>query len=161
MADYVDTLLIPGEKIVFETRMSWFVYAAWFFLALIIAVCVFYPAAGTLLPGWLALLMGLACFGVAALWSWLLRKSSEFVATNRRVIMKTGIIGRNVFEMRLEKIESIDLRQSIPGRLFNFGTVVVHGTGDTARKFEMIEEPGAFRKAVANAAAMARTAWAG
>lgn len=143
MGSYVNSLLTGDERVVYETKISLFEFVPYIF-AMIVGVVVIAIAVG---PQNAPLAVGgviVWCLVVGFL-PWLRRKCSEFVVTSRRVIMKTGIISRNVFEMRLQKIESVDLAQSIPGRVFGYGTVTVHGTGDTARTFSMIADPVRFR----------------
>lgn len=146
MAQFIPTLLAPGEKIVLETELSWFEYIPFIAAIIVEAIC-----AG-LLVGEVGLVPAILLFLVVgaatALVPLLERKYSEFVVTNRRVIVKTGIISRNVFEMPPGKIESVDLSQSIGGRIFDYGTLVLHGTGDTAKVLKMIESPVRFRKAI-------------
>src|ERR1043165_7458773 len=74
--------------------------------------------------------------------------TTEFGVTNRRVIAKTGFIRRHTLEMLLSKIESIAVRQNILGRLLDFGTVTVTGTGGTKESFRAIVEPIAVRKKI-------------
>ena len=71
--------------------------------------------------------------------------ASEYVVTNRRVILKTGIISRRTFEMRLGKIESISFNQSIMERLLNYGDITITGTGDTSQEFRDISNPLKFK----------------
>ena len=79
------------------------------------------------------------------------RATSEFAVTNRRVIIKVGLVSRRTVELRLEKIESIGVDQGIVGRILGFGTIVVKGTGGTNERFENIARPLDFRKAVNDA----------
>lgn len=74
--------------------------------------------------------------------------STEFAVTNRRVIAKTGFIRRHTLEMLLQKIESVAVNQRIFERLFNYGTVVVTGTGGTKERFMAISGPLAVRKVI-------------
>lgn len=147
MADYIKSLLTNGEVVVFETRISWFEYIPWILAIVAVWLIYFFICANgySYMRGLLIVLPVTAALYCAPA---LMRRFSEFAVTNRRVIMKTGIIGRKVFEMRLAKIESVDLDQGIAGRIFNFGTVTVHGTGDTARHFHMIDKPVQFRRAI-------------
>ena len=55
--------------------------------------------------------------------------STEFAITNRRIIVKTGIIRNDSFEIMLQKIEGIKVTQGIIGRLLDYGSIVVTGTG--------------------------------
>lgn len=72
--------------------------------------------------------------------------SSEFVITNRRVIMKTGLISRSTLEMNLSKIESVNVDQSIMGRILGFGSITLVGSGSTRETFNGISKPIAFRR---------------
>ena len=74
--------------------------------------------------------------------------TTEFAATNRRVIAKTGFIRRHTLEMLLHKIESVSVNQNVLGRLLNFGTVTVIGTGGTKESFRAIIEPIGVRKKI-------------
>ena len=48
--------------------------------------------------------------------------------TSKRVIQKRGWIKRDIEEMRLSKIETVEYNQSILGRIFGYGNVKVTGT---------------------------------
>ena len=75
---------------------------------------------------------------------------SEFGITANRVISKKGIISRNVSEMNLDSIESINVDQGIVGRILNYGTVKISGRGITAVNFEGIDDPVKIRKLIQN-----------
>ncbi|MGH7210835.1 MAG: PH domain-containing protein, partial [Acetobacteraceae bacterium] len=60
---------------------------------------------------------------------WLRRHATEIVVTDRRVILKRGLLSHYTVEMNVAKIETVDVRPSIWGRLLNYGTVVIRGTG--------------------------------
>ncbi|MGV8059048.1 MAG: PH domain-containing protein [Smithellaceae bacterium] len=74
------------------------------------------------------------------------QKTSEFVITNKRIIMKTGLISRKTFEMNLQKIESVNVDQSFWGRLLGYGTVSIVGTGGSRESFSDISKPLLFRR---------------
>lgn len=91
---------------------------------------------------------------VFALWIcaiWVKRKTTLYGVTNRRILKKTGLINRDIAEMRLEKIESIMVKQDVAGRIFNYGDVVACGTGDTRLRFNMISDPIVFRHKIEDA----------
>ncbi|PIU51164.1 hypothetical protein COS91_05900 [Candidatus Desantisbacteria bacterium CG07_land_8_20_14_0_80_39_15] len=75
-------------------------------------------------------------------------KTSEFGITNKRVLFKIGFIRRNSLEILLTKIEGIQVNQGILGRILNYGTIIVRGTGGTGSPFRKIEAPLEFRKKV-------------
>lgn len=72
----------------------------------------------------------------------------EIVITDRRVIIKMGIIARQTRELFFSKIESVDLRQGILARILNYGTIIIRGTGGTAQPCKFIREPLRFRATV-------------
>tara|TARA_Y100000294_G_C8376390_1_gene264879 strand:- start:67 stop:561 length:495 start_codon:yes stop_codon:yes gene_type:complete len=76
--------------------------------------------------------------------------SSDFAVSNKRVISKQGIISRNVSEMNLDSIESVNLDQNVFGRLLNFGTIEISGRGTSSVIFLGIDDPVKVRKLVQN-----------
>ena len=72
--------------------------------------------------------------------------SDEFVITNRRVIVKTGLISRKTFEMNHSKIESVNVDQGILARILGYGTIIIVGSGGTREIFPKIKNPLEFRK---------------
>jgi uncharacterized membrane protein YdbT with pleckstrin-like domain len=98
---------------------------------------------------------GLICLALAAisavfalykmLTAWFHRWTTETDVTNMRVVHKTGFIKRRTFEMSLDKVESVDVNQSILGRLLNYGSVTVRGVGEGAETINTIASPLDFR----------------
>jgi uncharacterized membrane protein YdbT with pleckstrin-like domain len=77
--------------------------------------------------------------------AWFHRWTTETDVTNLRVVHKTGFIKRRTFEMSLDKVESVDVNQSILGRLLNYGDVTVRGVGEGAETISTIASPLDFR----------------
>jgi hypothetical protein len=75
-------------------------------------------------------------------------RTSELVITDRRVIIKVGFIQRHTFEMFISKIESVAVFQGMTGRIFNYGTVEIRGTGGSSESFATIAAPLQFRDAI-------------
>ena len=75
-------------------------------------------------------------------------KTSELVITDRRVLIKVGFIRRHTFEMFISKIESVAVYQGMMGRIFNYGTVEIRGTGGSSESFATIAAPLQFRDAI-------------
>jgi uncharacterized membrane protein YdbT with pleckstrin-like domain len=76
---------------------------------------------------------------------WFHRWTTETDVTNLRVVHKTGFIKRRTFEMSLDKVESVDVDQSILGRMLNYGNVTVRGVGEGAETIDTIASPLDFR----------------
>ena len=139
---YIDQYLMPGENVVYRTRLHWAVFLpplAWF----IFAVGLFFT--GLRFVG--ALLLVFAVFPLA-ITSFIARATSEFAITNKRVLIKTGWISRHSLETLLSKVEGIRVEQSILGRMWDYGTIVVSGTGGSKEPFRRIASPMQFRREV-------------
>ena len=100
----------------------------------------------------------LVCLSLAAIaalaalyWTamaWFHRWTTETDVTNFRVVHKTGFIKRRTFEMSLDKVESVDVNQSILGRIMNYGDVTIRGVGEGFETIKTIASPLAFRNAI-------------
>ena len=96
-----------------------------------------------LIPGIIVIAVGLL-YGI---YLSLLIKTSEFIITNKRLIMKKGIISTATLELLFSKAESISIYQSISGKVFRYGNILVGGSGGTKNVFHTVEKPFEFRKA--------------
>jgi uncharacterized membrane protein YdbT with pleckstrin-like domain len=141
---YVDRVLQPGEKVIHRARLHWLIYGrAMLLFAAAAALAVLASSAPDNLHNALAysalaaLVLGLA----AALAAAIRRGTTEFVVTDQRVIFKRGVISRHTVEMNRTKIESVDVDQSLLGRMLGYGTVVVRGTGGSLEPLANIEAP--------------------
>ena len=76
-----------------------------------------------------------------AIWEWLKLRFTEMGVTNKRVILKTGIVSRHSEEMKISSIETVEIEQGILGRLLGFGTVKVTGKGISDLVFTRINDP--------------------
>jgi uncharacterized membrane protein YdbT with pleckstrin-like domain len=76
-----------------------------------------------------------------AIWEWLRLRSIEQGVTNKRVILKRGIISRKSEEMKISSIETVEIIQGVFGRMFGFGTVKVTGRGISDLLFKNINDP--------------------
>ena len=153
---YIDENLVAGERVLYRTRLHWIVVIAPLifgsFLALVgltflvggVIDLVKARSAGFAGIGFLVLLLG-AAIGALGLWY---RTSTEMAVTNRRVIIKTGLLTRNSIELMLSKVESVSINQGLTGRMLGYGSIVVRGSGGTAEPFSKIANPLEFRKQV-------------
>lgn len=76
--------------------------------------------------------------------------TTELALTNRRIIAKTGLIRRSTIELKVTRVESLEINQSILGRIFDFGSVIVKGTGGSSAPIPFINRPLHFREQVNN-----------
>lgn len=128
MSSYVESALVKDERIVHTGHLS--LWSLWHLIALGLVLL---PAFG----------VGLILLGIA----YVRYKSVELAVTTKRVIVKHGFIQRQTVEMNLNKVESIQVEQGVFARLFDFGTLVIAGTGTSQAPLAGIAEPMAFRKA--------------
>ncbi len=138
---YAEENLMAGERVIYRTTMTKAVFI-WPVLFLL---------AG--LKAGLLLVIGVGL----AVYLYLAYTSSEFSVTNKRVLVKVGILSRRSIEILLTKIEGISVNQGLIGRSWDYGTIVVLGTGGTKEPFKMIAKPFAFRKQVQEQIAIAQT----
>jgi uncharacterized membrane protein YdbT with pleckstrin-like domain len=148
---YVDRHLQPGESVVYRTTVHWVVYMpAMLFLLAAVAVAIWFPVTDSAFvkakPILIAILFGLSVLDW--LRAFLRRLATELAVTDRRIVIKTGLIRRTTMEMNRSKVESVAVHQGIMGRLFDYGTVVVKGTGGGMEPLATIEHPLDFRSEI-------------
>ena len=145
---YVQRVLQPDETVIHQSKLHALIFLPALFL-LVIAFGLLVASAqfaGDISLGFKA---GAAMFGLLALASWaraaIRRATTELAVTDRRVIYKSGLLARHTLEMNRSKVESVDVDQSILGRIFSFGTIIVRGTGGSLEPIRMISDPLTFR----------------
>jgi uncharacterized membrane protein YdbT with pleckstrin-like domain len=152
MGRYIDEILQPGENVLYSTNAHWVFYlpaiAAW-----IVAVILFILSRATTIEGVILLcLSASAVVAIVALYwtakAWFHRLTTETDVTDRRVVHKTGFVKRRTFEIALDKIESVDVNQSIMGRILNYGDVTILGVGEGKETISTIAAPLSFRNAI-------------
>ena len=150
MGRYIDEILQPGEKVLYSTNAHWIFYLQAIVCWIVVLVLVF--VSGVMPPLALACWAAAAVVGLVALFytfkAWFHRMTTETDVTNMRVIHKTGFIKRRTFEIALNKVESVDVNQSIMGRIFNYGDVTVNGVGEGRETISTIASPLAFRNSI-------------
>jgi len=150
---YIDSNLLDGEHVVFRTRLHWLL----FMVPVLFIVIVLLPAAWFLGSGTWFLASGTwggyawVPIGLGALMliaTFIKRQSSDFAVTNKRVMMKVGVFHTRSIELLLNKIEAIGVEQTLLGRIFGYGDIVITGSGGTKEAFSKIQSPLEFRRAV-------------
>lgn len=159
---YAENNLLPNEKLIRHTYGHWVAFmpalagmvtalVVWFLLPSVLAGG--NPGGSFQIPTYdrfgfyslkaLALIImgGIIWFGIDYL-KWIV---SEFAITDHRVLVKHGIILRRTAELFLERVESVHVNQSIPGRFLGYGTLVVVGTGETREVLYKVPDPLEFR----------------
>lgn len=137
MASYVGSNLMSGETVLYRSHVS-----LWSIGWLLIFGILLLPAAG----------LGL----ILLVWAYIAYKTTEFAVTDKRLIAKTGLISRNTVEMFLDKVESLNVAQTVMGRILDYGTVTIRGTGSTSEPIKNISAPLVLRKHFMEAADLYR-----
>lgn len=141
---YVARTLGPHERILFQTGYHWLV---WLGSALLIAPAVVVALIGYPFSpvdyAYLTLSLIPLPFGVYYLARAMV---VEIVVTNERFAYKTGLIAFRTEEIALDNIETIRIKQSIPGRLLRYGTITVCGTGSEFIKIRLVNDPVDLRR---------------
>jgi uncharacterized membrane protein YdbT with pleckstrin-like domain len=151
---YVSSTLQTGENLRVLAYRHWIIYLgplAWGVAGVLLAVLASpFTGAGSVFPGLmlvggigLSLMALMAAFGV-----WFKNWTTELAVTNRRVIFKSGFIRRNTEEMNMDKIESVVVSQTLFGRLLNYGTIYVKGTGQSIEPLQFVRTPLAVRDSI-------------
>jgi uncharacterized membrane protein YdbT with pleckstrin-like domain len=149
---YVDKNLVPGEEVIYRSHLHLIVFLSAGLVSLLGVALVVLGLIYALIPVWvlgaLALLYGLGL----ALVRYIRYATSEFVVTNKRVLVKIGLFQRHTLELLLTRLETIGVEQGLTARMLNFGTIIVTGSGGTREPFENISKPLEFRRQVQAAA---------
>jgi len=155
---YVQKHLIEGESIVYETRLHWIVLIAPILLGVLFGLTgagMFVLSArssgGKSVASQSLTALGIAFLAVAVIFvirGVMVRNATEMTVTNKRVFIKVGLAARRTVELLLSRVESIGVEESVMGRMFGYGTVIIHGTGGTPEVFNLVAHPLEFRTQV-------------
>lgn len=119
---YIQDSLSNGEEVRALFKLHWFAK-----IPMIIWIILAIPTVGITL--------------LLAIWEWLKLRSIEQGVTNKRVILKKGIISRKSEEMKISSIETVEIIQGVMGRIFGYGTVKITGRGISDLLFKNINDP--------------------
>lgn len=159
MAAYHTKVMLPDEQLRAVGRLHWAIYLkSWIVLILAAAAGIDFlhlrsadansPDGSISLVlevvGGVLLIVGL-CMLLSA---WVRRVTTEIVVTDRRILFKEGFLRRRTMEMNMSKVETVDVVQSILARIFNYGTILIRGTGSSYEPLSMIGDPLTLRNAI-------------
>lgn len=149
---YAEKVLQPGEEVAYRARLHWIIYggaivAAAVAGALLIA-SVAAPGRHVRISLFAAAVIVVLVAAVQASAAWLKQKTTEILVTNRRIIVKQGVMSLNTIEMNIDKVESVQVHQDLLGRLFDFGTLIVRGVGAGLEPVRNVAQPLDFHRHV-------------
>lgn len=145
---YVKNNLMLGEHVIHIGKVHWFIFmpgAALFLVGLLLFTVATDEGIGPIF-GVFSLLFAV----VSLIKAFIFKISTELAITTKRVIAKVGFISRKTVELNHSKVESFNIDQSIFGRIFGFGTVVVCGTGGGKTPIPNVDDPLEFRRQAMN-----------
>jgi uncharacterized membrane protein YdbT with pleckstrin-like domain len=148
---YVNSVLQPGETVKVIGRLHWINYLKAFLLLAIGVILLVYGLQDATKVQRTATYVGWLVFAVAIvmlLSAWFTRQMTELSVTNHRVIYKTGFLRRHTVEMNMDKVETVNVDQSVLGRLLGYGTIHVLGTGQGIEGLSRIGRPIEVRNAI-------------
>lgn len=141
---YLENNLTQGENVVYQANIHWFLFVRPALLLLL--GYLFYSALGTGFIHWIGII--LLVFGVLSLVERLsIKIGSLYAVTNKRIILKSGIIKRDALELMLHKCEGIRINQGIWGRIAGFDTIIVT-TGGATNSYRFVADPMKFRNII-------------
>jgi uncharacterized membrane protein YdbT with pleckstrin-like domain len=155
LMSYVQRVLQPGEVVRHTAMIHWIVY--WPTALCVVAAIAVLVWAGALPDAlarwahWLAALLGLVAV-LLLIREWFGWWTTEVAVTNLRVIYKTGLIKRRTNEMHMDKVESVQVDQSIMGRILDYGTVTITGTGVGLETLTGVARPIELRNSITGVA---------
>jgi len=137
---YIEANLLPGETVVQRARLHWIVFVKAIVVALVgLGLLLLQPIVGAVVIG-VGILMAVP--------PWLERLTSEFGVTSKRVIIKVGLIQRRTLELLLRQVEALSVDQSLSGRMLDYGTITLSGTGGVREVFHRVREPLELRRRI-------------
>lgn len=146
---YIDNNLVKGEEVIYRTGLHWWtVVSGALKTLLILGVPTIWVASNEDTSAALCISLMIILIPLNLIGGYINYVSSEFGLTNRRVLIKTGLIRRQTLELNLDKIESFQVRDSILGRILGFNNLTVTGSGGTKQRFRAVRNGDIFRRRV-------------
>lgn len=155
MASYIEQTLMPGEHVCIDTRPHKILFA-WPIAIVILGILI--DLFGGIIPGLKIVIIHhistadllsalIVLFGLVQIFKAMIQfRTSEYIVTNKRVVMKTGLMSVNVMEILLTRMEAVHVSQSFWARFYDYGSLVIVGVGGTRDYFTYVPSPFKFRQ---------------
>lgn len=148
---YYTKVLQPDEQVKYVGKLHWTIYRNSIIFGVLTCIVALFALSLADNQRWITL-MGAGILAIVAiisfLGSWFVRTSTEIVVTDKRIIHKVGWIARRTEEINITKVETVDVAQGIPGRIFDFGTVLIKGIGGSWEPLRRVASPLQLRNAI-------------
>jgi|TARA_R110002126_G_scaffold110918_1_gene248332 uncharacterized membrane protein YdbT with pleckstrin-like domain len=124
------------QRVIYQARLHWILFV-WPVVLLLTGLWLSFASVSFREVGVLAIFIAIAWGGLM----WLTYQFSSLTIKEKQVILRSGILVRQTIDIPLSKIESIDIRQSILGSLFRYGSLLITGTGGTRQWMGYVAKP--------------------
>jgi len=140
---YIDETLLPDEHVVYRTALHWIIFLRPV-LVILVGLALLIAFRTVPLVGAPILLLGVLLLFAPLVAYW----STEFGVTDKRMIVKGGFIRRRTLELLLRQVEALSVDQSLSGRMLDYGTITLSGTGGVREVFHRVREPLELRRRI-------------
>ena len=140
---YIDETLLPDEHVVYRTALHWIIFLRPV-LVILVGLALLIAFRTVPLVGAPILLLGVLLLFAPLVAYW----STEFGVTDKRMIVKVGFIRRRTLELLLRQVEALSVDQSLSGRMLDYGTITLSGTGGVREVFHRVREPLELRRRI-------------
>ena|ERR1051325_1780669 len=156
---HIERNLVHDEQVLYKTGSHWIVllgpillgFLSGFDFGLIMLVSAIISirdknasSGGMALTGLVFLVIG----AIPMLLGHYARRATEIAVTNKRIVIRTGLLSRRTFELLLPQVENIVVEEGILGRMLGYGSVVIRGIGGTPESFHRVAHPLEFVRQV-------------
>jgi uncharacterized membrane protein YdbT with pleckstrin-like domain len=150
---YIDRILDQDENVIHRGKLHWVIYVApTLFILLGLAFIAVSPFSimGVVGMTWFLAFGSMLLLVGAMGWiiAWIKQITTEIAVTSRRVIVKYGLIWRSTMELNAGKIESVQVDQTVMGRILDFGIITARGTGSGIEPVRKVAAPLELRAAI-------------
>jgi uncharacterized membrane protein YdbT with pleckstrin-like domain len=140
---YIDETLLPDEHVVYRTALHWIIFLRPV-LVVLVGLALLIAFRTVPLVGAPVVLLGVLLLGAPLVAYW----STEFGVTDKRMIVKVGFVRRRTLELLLRQVEALSVDQSLGGRMLDYGTITLSGTGGVREVFHRVREPLELRRRI-------------
>ncbi len=155
----IESQLQPGEEILYRAHVTPLTLIPVAVLGVLFLIGAAVLGHFQYVPFALAALAAAVICGLLYAWKDFIRRANDYVLTNHRLIQEMGVLSRRSIDSRLDKINNVEYRQTLWGRLLNYGDVEIDTASDAGISvFRNISHPLQFRNTILAAAEQYRSA---
>ena len=132
---FPESVLTSDEKVVLHLHPHWkalvrpalvVVLAA----AAVVLTAILVPGDWEPIPLYVVGALGLAAIAWLAFWPWLIWRTTHYVLTNERVILRAGVFARGGRDIPLGRVNDVSFSHNLIDRLLGCGTLTIESAGE-------------------------------